>query len=120
MEVSKYISVQDREYELIWDVDPNGIYSPKANYTFLSAKMQEREPVWWWKKLLKLKCPPKTKLFMWNVFENKVPTWDNLQKRNKQGLGWCPLCGVENDSVDHLFLRCNFGSEVWEECKRLT
>ena len=56
---------------------------------------------------------------MWNVLENKVPTQDNLQKRCKQGSSQCSLCKADNESVEHIFLHFNLGSEVWVECRRL-
>lgn len=56
---------------------------------------------------------------MWCAMENKVPTWDNIQKRNKQGPGWCYLCKNEEESTLHLFLGCPYIREVWRECTRL-
>ena len=78
----------------------------------------DREVVWWWKTLWKIKCPPKNKLFMWFVLENKAPTWDNLQKRSFQGPSWCSLCKGESKSVIHLFLHCSYTLAVWKECKK--
>jgi len=78
----------------------------------------DREVVWWWKTLWKIKCPPKNKLFMWFVLENKAPTWDNLQKRSFQGPGWYSLCKGEYESVIHLFLHCSYTLAVWKECTK--
>ena len=63
----------------------------------------------------RLKCPAKTKLFMWCVLNNKVPTWDILQKRSFQGPGWCVLCKRELESTLHLFLTCSYILDVWKE-----
>jgi hypothetical protein len=76
------IRLRDREDELIWDTTPSGIYTPKLGYLKLNSDLLQRESVWWWGKLWKLNCPAKTRLFMWNVLNNKVSTWDILQKRN--------------------------------------
>ena len=65
----------------------------------------------------KIHSPPKTRLFLWCVLENKVPTWDNLQKRGFQGSGSCVLCKAE--SVIHLFLTCPYCVQVWKECVKL-
>ena len=77
-----HIILTEHEDLLVWDADPGGAYTHKAGYLFLSAGVELREEVWWWRPLWKLKCPAKTKLFMWCVLNNKVPTWDVLQKRN--------------------------------------
>ena len=82
-----HIILSEHEDSLVWDADPGGAYTPKVGYLFLSAGVELREEVWWWRPLWKLKCPAKTKMFMWCVLNNKVPTWDVLQKRTFQGPG---------------------------------
>ena len=47
--------------------------------------------------------------------ENKVSTWDVLQKRNFEGPSWCCLCKQDMETSSHLFLRCPFAQEVWKE-----
>ena len=108
------IFISDQEDTLVWEADLEGVYTPKAGYLCLSAGVVQREEVWWWRPLWRLKCPAKTKLFMWCVLNNKVPTWDVLQKRSFQGLGWCVLCKREMESTYHLFLTCSFTTEVWK------
>ena len=79
------ILLTDQEDTLVWEADPGGVYTPKAGYLCLSAGVEQRDEDWWWRPLWGLKCPAKTKLFMWCVLNNKVPTWDVLQKRSFQG-----------------------------------
>ena len=98
------ILLSDQEDLLVWEADPEGVYTPKMGYLCLSVGVENRVDVWWWRSLWKLKCPAKTKLFMWCVLNNKVPTWDVLQKRSFQGPGWCVLCKRELESTSHLFL----------------
>ena len=45
--------------------------------------------------------------------------WENLHKRGIIGPGWCVLCRAEEESVVHLFLKCNYCVEVWKECCKL-
>ena len=80
-----HIRLTNRVDELIWDHHPSGSYSPKHGYIQLNVEAHNRDLVWWWKILWKLKCPGKTKLFFWAILENKAPTWDILQKRFLQG-----------------------------------
>ena len=82
-----HIILRDREDVLVWDSAPNGKDTPKAGYIKLSGQGVDRDVVWWWKSLWKINFPPKTKLFMWCVLENKAPSWDNLQKRCFHGPG---------------------------------
>ena len=69
-----HILLQEREDKIVWDFDSSAIYSPRASYKKLSVWVVLGEEQWWWKKLWKLNCPPKTRIFMWCVLENKVPT----------------------------------------------
>ena len=75
---SAHIQISEQEDVLIWDLDPEGVYTPKAGYLKLSAEVGVREEVWWWRSLWKVKCPSKARLFMWCVLENRVPTCDIL------------------------------------------
>lgn len=109
------IILSDQEDTLVWEVDPGGVYSPKAGYLALCTGLTQRVAVWWWKPLWKLKCPAKTKLFMWCILYNKASTWDVLQKRSFQGPGWCVLCKKELESSMHLFLTCPYILDVWKE-----
>jgi len=118
LELSNLVLTEEED-TLVWEADPGGNYSPKAGYTLLSSEAENRAQIWWWKSLWKLKCPAKTKLFMWCALENKAPTWDNLQKRTFQGPGWCVLCKRDLESIHHLFLSCPFSLEVWKECSIL-
>jgi hypothetical protein len=113
------IRLSDSEDELIWDPAPSGSYSPKLGYLKCNSELSTQEAVWWWSKLWKVKSPTKTRLFMWNVLRNKVPTWDNLQKQNFVGPGWCTLCKSEGESSIHLFLNCRYINKVWMEISRL-
>ena len=72
--------LRDREDILMWDSDLGGRHTPKVGYLKLSSDGFQRVLIWWWEILWKIKSPPKTKIFMWCVLENKAPTWDNLQR----------------------------------------
>jgi hypothetical protein len=87
-----HIRLTDREDELVWAVDPFGIYSPKVGYIQLNLDLHLRIPEWWWKGLWKINFPLKSKLFLWCLLVKKVPTWEIMKKRQIAGPGWCSLC----------------------------
>lgn len=97
------------------DLSPNGAYTPKAGYATICVGHYNRATKWWWKRLWKMQCPTKNKLFFWSILELKVPTWDILQKRCFEGPGRCCLCKIDNESILHLFLKCPFGIQIWKE-----
>jgi hypothetical protein len=67
----------------------------------------------WRKALWSWSCPLKIKLFTWLVVENKILTWDILQRRGFKGPGRCQLCNQSSESAYHLFVDCSFVTEVW-------
>jgi hypothetical protein len=75
------------EDELLWDSVGDGEYTPRSGYLKLTTYLQQQEPLWWWRNIWKQSCPAKGKLLIWSILENKIPTWDNLQKHLFFGLG---------------------------------
>jgi len=52
----------------------------------------------------KLKTLPSTKITAWRVLSNTIATKDSLLRHdNSLVCDRCPLCGVEEDTVSHLF-----------------
>lgn len=72
--------IMDIEDSLFYIYSPSRNYSPKAGYSFQIADRVGDKQEWWWKKILKLASTAKTRLFLWCIFRNKIPTWDNIQK----------------------------------------
>jgi hypothetical protein len=49
--------------------------------------------------------------------ENKILTWDNLQKKGWEGPNICHLCSRDSETVLHLLVNCNFTQQVWQKIK---
>ena len=114
------VRISDSADILRWVHAQTGVYTPKFGYKWLMTQEGWGNPAWWSKPLWKLKSPAKTRLFFWCILHNKVPTWDFLQKRGKQGPSWCSLCKSEEESPQHLFLFCPFNASLWAETLHLT
>ncbi|CAN1815968.1 hypothetical protein LINPERHAP1_LOCUS27616 [Linum perenne] len=75
--------------------------------SFLGIPTFPRDVIW-------LKgVPPKIQAFSWLVFHGKIASLDNLQKRGFQLANRCVLCSSNLESINHLFLRCEFAERVW-------
>lgn len=110
-----HIRMDGTEDVLVCDLSPSGAYSPKAGYVAICVGHYNWATKWWWKRLWKIQCPTKNKLLFWSIQENKVPTWDVLQKRCFAGPRWCCLCREEVETIYHLFLECPYTLQVWSE-----
>jgi len=61
----------------------------------------------WFAKFWSPLLPIKNIIFLWLIWRNKNLTWENLQKRNWSGPGYCVLCGDVAEDNTHLFRTCN-------------
>eukprot|EP00253_Pinus_taeda_P010868 PITA_10868 len=61
----------------------------------------------------KATCPPKFIYFSWLVFYNKNLSWENLRKRSWHGPSRCPLCGNDEETNLHIFIKCTSSSRIW-------
>ncbi|XP_020594068.1 uncharacterized protein LOC110034125 [Phalaenopsis equestris] len=53
--------------------------------------------------------------FSWRVLNDLIPTDDILKLKGVRGPSRCHLCNNNKESSDHLFFRCNFAREVWND-----
>lgn len=45
--------------------------------------------------------------------KGKILTIDNLQKRGSVLPNCCPFCMHDEESIDNIFIHCDFAREVW-------
>jgi hypothetical protein len=110
------IVLKDQDDELKWSLNKSlGVLTTKLGYKSKINEGLGDVSQWWWKLVWKLACPLKIIILLWISLANKILTWDNGQKRNWIGPGWCCMCKNDCESVDHLFVYCQFTKVVWME-----
>ncbi|XP_057774897.1 uncharacterized protein LOC130993878 [Salvia miltiorrhiza] len=63
-------------------------------------------------------APHKAKITVWRTLRNRLPTCNNLKKRNiplDEVDSMCNACFSHNESINHVFLRCQKTEMVWDE-----
>eukprot|EP00253_Pinus_taeda_P003007 PITA_03007 len=108
-----HIRLTEGPDEIIWAFAKNGAYSPKLGYMMLIEPIRPPNIHPTWKVLWKLKSAPRTRLLMWNILFDKIPTGSNLMKRSFYGPFRCHLCLAEEESTVQLFLKCNVTLQFW-------
>ena len=48
------IRIREQEDELVWDRNDSCIFTPRKGYLHLIQETSQDEPLWWWKKILKI------------------------------------------------------------------
>ncbi|GKC05518.1 RNA-directed DNA polymerase, eukaryota, reverse transcriptase zinc-binding domain protein, partial [Tanacetum coccineum] len=68
----------------------------------------------WYKVVWFSQCNPRCAFILWMAIKGKLATQDNIMKWNNSLL-LCPLCSKCNDSHNHLFFKCDFSTQIWQE-----
>ena len=69
---------------------------------------------YWWHSIWSWKEPYRIIIFCWLALENHLLTWDNLRKWGMIGPSFCPLYGLAEETIFHLFVSCRFTQFVWQ------
>jgi len=100
----------------IWRYVDSMEFSVKAAYlVLLGEENVEGEEVF--ASFWNLKTLPSTQFMAWRVLCNVIPTKDNILRCGLLLISdRCPLCGVEEESVRHLFFECRISWRIWGMC----
>ncbi|CAN1129696.1 Putative ribonuclease H protein At1g65750 [Linum perenne] len=106
--------MEDRQ---IWHFDKFGRYSVKSAYKVgmdfftASAELNVQGP---WTQLWGLNVQPKMKNFLWRLARNVVPNRSSLRRRHINVPAQCGVCGLAEESNDHLFRTCHYAIDCWD------
>ena len=58
---------------------------------------------------------PKHAFVLWLAVQNKLMTQDKVRNWGSYDLMMCPLCSKDMDSHSHLFFKCQYSAQLWQE-----
>jgi hypothetical protein len=104
-----------------WRLDQGGEYSVKSTYDLVSSLLIDTRLLTYelelaFKRIWTSMVPTKVSGLVWMVLHDKVPTRENLLRRQVIALNGdhlCVLCGENMETVSHLFLYCRVITRVW-------
>ena len=93
-----------------WDITSDGVFSVAETRRWIDAQVLPQGDISTrWCKVV----PRKVNIFIWKLRLNILPTRFMLSGR---GLDipsiMCPLCGIEAETIDHVFWRCGVASDI--------
>jgi hypothetical protein len=107
------IQLHDAEDQPTWTGgDRSGFLSARNVYTEIANHHWPSNTGGWKNKLWTWSIPLKIKLFFWLSLDNKINTWDVLKKKGGIGPNVCHLCLQEEETVQHIFIHCDFTRAV--------
>jgi hypothetical protein len=115
------LSLNNRQDCFIWGANREGEFSVKSAYKFLKKRNEminsnqsvipQESNVW--SKLWKLKTVPRHMQLIWRILHNRLPVRDSLFKRGVHCSPLCCICDQRNESINHLFMECEWVKTVW-------
>lgn len=94
---------------VIWPSSPSGKLSSKLAYDLVRKK---HPTVSWGNWIWSSFIPPRKSLTVWRAINDKLPTWDKL---HLDGPSICCLCFKSEENIDHLFVYCEFATQIWQK-----
>ncbi|XP_028223300.1 uncharacterized protein LOC114404613, partial [Glycine soja] len=97
-----------------WRVEPNGNLSTKIAYQVIKSEQFYEGQHLGFQQLWEIKIPPKALTFAWRLLWDRLPTKDNLIKRQILiDNGLCPFWHSQPESASHLFFSCAKVLPLW-------
>ena len=93
-----------------WRDEPAGTYSYRALFKHLQHRIIG--PMFPWQQVWKLEVWPKLQLFAWRLLLDKMPTQAHLARWNATISPLCPICCIEDETVEHLLVQCPFAKSL--------
>lgn len=98
---------------MIW-VPGNGEFSTKICSQTLLAQSVSCEAISpEWKSIWNIKAPPKILIFLWKIHKHILPTSEFLGRKLSNISKICGWCGLQDETVHHLFWRCSLARIAW-------
>ncbi len=100
------IPIYPRQDRIIWLKEPKGNFSVKSAYKANNDNENVGNSGSTWHHMWKMKEYERSKMFVWRIASNVLPTKQNVTNRLGEMETLCPLCHEDEESSIHLLLPC--------------
>lgn len=91
-------------YKCLSECSPHSTATPSSSYIHSEAS---------WKMIWKAKNPDRNKQFIWRLQHNAIATRRNLVRKKIASDPRCPICKMEEETIEHLLFLCPWTTSVW-------
>lgn len=111
------LSAHPSEDLLAWRGEASGLYTVRSGYKLLiqhnTLQLNSFPDSNFYRKMWMIPLPPKTKITMWRIPNNYLPTFCNLKCRRIMSTSSCPRCAGGTETITHALCDCPVSTEVW-------
>lgn len=93
-----------------WNLNKQGMFSVKSLYKHINTDNNAETK---WSRIWNMETTPAVKIFIWNVAHTILPNSMWVAAILPDIDTKCKLCNEGQESLTHLFLHCNYASQVW-------
>jgi hypothetical protein len=109
------VCFSDESDTVVWALKKDGQFTTRSLYKFLSfGGVRNKRLVEIWKT----NVPLKVRIFMWQMFQDKIKSADQLKKWNWKGDFNCQLCGRKED-LNHIMFTYVSSRFIWITLKEM-
>ncbi|XP_022041224.1 uncharacterized protein LOC110943800 [Helianthus annuus] len=98
----------------VWKNDDKHEFTVKSVRCTLASQLNLNEDAdsFMWNNWTTNKCS----MFVWRAVQGRIPTTTQLRQRGMQISSIiCKVCGREDETPDHVLVKCDYAKEVWEQ-----
>lgn len=100
----------DQEDNCLWPHSESGMVMFSSAFSFISGTLDaDLSLAWIWD----IKSMEKIKLFMWKISKNGLMVNAERKRRDLMEIATCPVCNVDDESLDHLFRHYRMAENCW-------
>lgn len=99
-----------------WSFEKTGQFTVKSTYRHMQEIKEDGHTngSGFWKKIWKLRIPPKVKDLLWRATTNCLPTKVQLRTKHVNIDARCPSCQIERETISHCLVECSFAKACWD------
>lgn len=110
--LEKFPGITNAPDSLRWKHSKDGASTVSRAYK-MESPQQHNSKQSLWRKVWRTLAPTKIKCFTWLVARRACLTHEVLRRKGKIIVSWCSLCENVAETNQHLFLHCNFTTQIW-------